>query len=105
MALTGAALARSVRERRSPHSGGARALLLRNFTFYKRGWIFFLTGFFEPVLYLFSIGVGVGAIVQVIGQLVPALRDGEGRALHPLSVAGIVIAVLFMYATGLLISL
>jgi len=64
MALTGAALARSVRERRSPHSGGARALLLRNFTFYKRGWIFFLTGFFEPVLYLFSIGVGVGAIVD-----------------------------------------
>jgi len=64
MALTGAALARSVHEPGSPHSGGARALILRNFTFYRRGWVFFLTGFFEPVLYLFSIGVGVGALVD-----------------------------------------
>ncbi len=52
----------------------------------------------------FLIGVGVGAIIQVIGQLLPSIRDKEGRALHPLSIAGIVGGVLFLYATGLLIS-
>jgi lipooligosaccharide transport system permease protein len=64
MALTGAALARSVRQPGSARSGGARALMVRNFTFYKRGWIFFMTGFLEPVFYLFSIGVGVGAMID-----------------------------------------
>ncbi|HEX7744472.1 MAG TPA: ABC transporter permease [Micromonosporaceae bacterium] len=37
-------------------------------------WIVLISGFFEPVLYLLSIGVGVGALVgdlRVAGQLVP----------------------------------
>ena len=50
------------------------------------------------------IGVGVGAIIQVIAQLLPSIRDSQGRALHPLSIAGIVAGALIMYATGLLIS-
>jgi zinc transporter, ZIP family len=51
------------------------------------------------------IGVGVGAIIQVIGQLLPSIRDSEGRALHPLSIAGILAGVALMYATGLLVSI
>jgi len=46
----------------------------RNFLAYRRGWIFFLTGFLEPVLYLFSIGVGVGQMIQGFsfhGQVIP----------------------------------
>jgi zinc transporter, ZIP family len=50
------------------------------------------------------IGVGVGAIIQVIAQLLPSIRDEAGRALHPLSIAGIVAGAVIMYATGLLIS-
>lgn len=52
----------------------------------------------------FLIGVGVGAILQVIVQLLPSVRDDDGRALHPVSIAGIVAGVLFLYLTGLLIS-
>ncbi|MGI8727348.1 MAG: ZIP family metal transporter [Solirubrobacterales bacterium] len=49
-------------------------------------------------------GAGVGAIAQVIVQLVPVMRDGEGRALHPPAVAGMVGGIAFLYVTGLLIS-
>ena len=35
----------------------------RNALAYRRMWYVFLTGFFEPLLYLLSIGVGVGALV------------------------------------------
>lgn len=60
--LTTLAAARAVSdERRS--SGGPGSLLTRNFLAYRRAWVFFATGFLEPVLYLFSIGVGVGAMV------------------------------------------
>ncbi len=40
-----------------------RLLVLRNFLTYRREWKLFLTGFLEPVLYLFSIGIGVGQLV------------------------------------------
>lgn len=52
----------------------ARVLTLRNVLTYRRGWWIFLTGFLEPVFYLFSIGVGVGRLVgafDVGGQPVP----------------------------------
>ena len=42
----------------------------------------------------------VGAIIQVIGPILPAVRGRTGSALNPLSVAG---GVLIMYATGLLV--
>jgi lipooligosaccharide transport system permease protein len=39
------------------------AVLARNVMAYRRMWFIFLTGFVEPVLYLASIGVGVGELV------------------------------------------
>ncbi len=78
MALTGAALARSTRRTRRTdppvRGGGPAAVVHRQFTVYRRGWVFFLTGFLEPVFYLFSIGVGVGALITgftIGGQEVP----------------------------------
>ena len=43
----------------------ARAFLLveRNFIVYRRAWFIIASGFFEPVFYLLSIGVGLGALV------------------------------------------
>ncbi|MEO8850768.1 MAG: ABC transporter permease [Allobranchiibius sp.] len=49
-------------------------LIQRNILVYRRGWVVFLTGFLEPVLYLVSIGIGVGTLVtgfEVDGQRVP----------------------------------
>jgi ZIP family zinc transporter len=59
---------------------------------------------YNAELSAFLIGIGVGAIAQVIVQLVPSIRDRAGRALHPRSVAGILAGMLFLYATGLLVS-
>lgn len=58
---------------------------------------------YNPELAALLIGVGIGAIVQVIVQLVPAIRDRAGRALYPASVAGILAGVAVLYITGLLI--
>jgi lipooligosaccharide transport system permease protein len=38
----------------------------RNVMAYRRQWALFLTGFIEPFLFLMSIGVGVGKLVQTI---------------------------------------
>ena len=38
-------------------------LVERNFLAYRRAWIVFVSGFFEPVFYLLSIGIGVGTLV------------------------------------------
>ena len=44
---------------------GPRAwrIVERNFLVYRRSWIVFVAGMVEPVLYLLSIGVGVGGLV------------------------------------------
>jgi len=47
-----------------PVYGGGWRVVERNYLVYKRAWIVFLTGFLEPVLYLFSIGVGVANLVN-----------------------------------------
>jgi lipooligosaccharide transport system permease protein len=39
-------------------------MLLRNYLVYRSAWKIFVTGFIEPVLYLFSIGIGVGALID-----------------------------------------
>ena len=39
-------------------------LLLRNYIAYRGAWWVFLSGFLEPVFYLFSIGVGVGQLIE-----------------------------------------
>ena len=51
-----------------------QVVVLRNFLSFRRGWLVFLTGFLEPVFYLFSIGVGVGKLItgfEVDGQMIP----------------------------------
>lgn len=49
-------------------------LVNRNYVVYRQAWKLFLTGFLEPVFYLFSIGVGVGRLIdsfEVNGQPIP----------------------------------
>ena len=59
---------------------------------------------YNEELATFLIGVGVGAIIQVIGQLLPSIRDRQGQALYPRSIAGLVVGVAILYATSLMVS-
>jgi len=59
---------------------------------------------YNPEFATLLIGFGIGAIVQVIVQLVPTIRDNAGRALYPASVGGILAGVAILYFTGLLIA-
>lgn len=43
-----------------------RAVVARNVVAFRRQWAIFLSGFLEPVFYLFSLGVGVGALVPLV---------------------------------------
>jgi len=71
------AVPRSPRSRPLLTIGGRRSLLLieRNVYLYRRSWMMLLSGFFEPLFYLLSIGLGIGAIVGTIpgpdGQPIP----------------------------------
>jgi lipooligosaccharide transport system permease protein len=60
MSLVTAAAAHAVS---APHTTGWE-IVRRNFTVYRSSWVVFLTGFLEPVLYLFSIGIGVGRLID-----------------------------------------
>ena len=57
--------------------GGRRAWLLieRNLFVYRSGWLVILSGFFEPLFYLLSIGFGLGGMVGDVpgpnGELIP----------------------------------
>jgi lipooligosaccharide transport system permease protein len=47
-----------------PFFGSAAGRIVeRNYLVYRRSWVVFLSGMLEPVLYLLSIGVGVGGLV------------------------------------------
>ena len=59
---------------------------------------------FNASLAAFLFGFGAGAIVQVIVQLAPSLRDDSGRTLHPGSVAGLLGGLGLMFLTGLLVT-
>jgi zinc transporter ZupT len=59
---------------------------------------------FNSSLAALLLGAGAGAIAQVIQQILPLVRDREGRALHPLGVAGLLAGITIMYLTGLLIT-
>jgi ZIP family zinc transporter len=50
------------------------------------------------------IGIGVGAIVQVIVQLTPSMKDATGRILTPVTSVGIAAGTLALYLTGFLIA-
>ncbi|PID96614.1 MAG: ABC transporter [Actinomycetales bacterium] len=56
-------------------AGLARMLVERNAICFRREWIPFVTGFLEPVFYLFSLGIGLGALVGSVrtasGEQVP----------------------------------
>jgi zinc transporter, ZIP family len=59
---------------------------------------------YNQELATFLIGVGVGAIVQVIGQLLPSIRDRGGETLYPRSIAGLLVGAGILYATSLMVS-
>ena len=44
--------------------GATRIMIYRNYLSYRSAWYIFLSGFLEPVFYLFSIGVGVGKLID-----------------------------------------
>jgi lipooligosaccharide transport system permease protein len=72
LALLSASLTRAASQRAG--SPGSWVLVRRNFLVYRQAWVIFLTGFAEPLLYLFSIGVGVGRLIDgftVDGRLIP----------------------------------
>ncbi|GAB2680464.1 ABC transporter permease [Thalassiella azotivora] len=52
-------------------AGMARMLVERNARAFRRMWVTVVSGFFEPVFYLFALGVGLGALVGEV-----ALGDG-----------------------------
>ncbi len=56
-------------------AGMARALVERNYRSFRRTWTVIVSGFFEPVFFLFAMGVGIGSFVGEVrlpdGGLVP----------------------------------
>jgi zinc transporter ZupT len=59
---------------------------------------------FDTSLAAFMFGLGAGAIVQVIVQIAPTVRDAAGKLLHPLAIGGLLTGVAIMYLTSLLVS-
>ena len=43
-----------------------RTVVERNVVSFRRQWAAFVTGFAEPVFYLFSLGIGVGSLVPFV---------------------------------------
>ncbi len=60
---------------------------------------------FNPSLASLLLGVGAGAIVQVIVQLVPSIRDKNGQLLNPHTVGGLLLGMAVMYGTSLMVAL
>jgi hypothetical protein len=61
-------------------------------------------GAYNASIAAFLFGFGAGAIIQVVITLLPSLRDGEGRTLHPTAVTGILGGMAVMFLTGLLVA-
>lgn len=64
--MTAATLMERIMPRETIGGRRSRYLIERSFRVYRRFWIVMVSGFFEPVLYLFAIGVGIG---QLVGDL------------------------------------
>jgi lipooligosaccharide transport system permease protein len=67
-------------------AGMARMLVERNITSFRHGWIALVTGFAEPVFYLFSLGIGIGALVRTV------LTDSGMEVTYPQFVAPALLA-------------
>jgi zinc transporter, ZIP family len=52
----------------------------------------------------FLLGIGVGAVAQVIVQVTPAMRDKSGRVLDAATASAIAAGAIAFYLTGLLVS-
>ena len=60
-------LALRTRLRTTTRSGtGGRLIVERNLMVYRRTWIILFSGFFEPLFYLYAMGVGLGALVKTV---------------------------------------
>jgi zinc transporter ZupT len=55
-------------------------------------------------LSVFLLGVGVGAVLQVIVQIAPSMRDSSGRVLGAATAVAVAAGALLFYLTGLLVS-
>jgi zinc transporter, ZIP family len=61
---------------------------------------------YDPNLAALMLGIGAGAIAQVVVQIAPSLRDSRtGALLNPLAAVGVIAGIALMYATGLLVSI
>lgn len=67
-------------------AGMARVLVERNVIAYRRLWVLLLSGFVEPVFYLFSLGIGLGALVRTV------TTDGGVEVSYPVFVAPALLA-------------
>jgi len=52
----------------------------------------------------FLLGIGVGAVIQVIVQVTPSMRDASGRALDAMTASAIAGGAIAFYLTSLLVS-
>ena len=98
-----ALLNQAMGELRSPGSARDRrpgVLLYRNYVVYRSAWWIFLTGFLEPVFYLFSIGVGVGQLVtgfEFHGQTIPYAEFVAPGMLAASAMNGAMLDATFMF--------
>lgn len=59
----------------------------------------------SPEIAAALVGIGVGAIAQVVVQLLPAMKDRRGRLLTPVTAGAMAIGAFVLYLTGLLVSI
>ena len=67
-------------------AAATKVLVLRNYVVYKGAWKLFITGFLEPVFYLFSIGIGVGQLIDTFefhGEAIPTPSSSRRRCSRP----------------------
>ena len=76
-------------------AGLARMLVERNALSFRRQWVAFVTGFPEPVFYLFSLGIGLGAPVGSV------TTDGGAAVPYAVFVAPAMLATSAMNAGGM----